>query len=119
MAEQSDTPPKIPSQVPPIPGNSKAEKESIHFESEDLERASKKKDHHRKEGLKDAVAFALSIFIKLFLVGFVIAGGIVFWHLTTSAPHHWLSTHQLDKLESILGSALIAVLFSRAVERYM
>jgi hypothetical protein len=118
VAQEKDPLPKISPPVTLPAENSDADKEaSLLATNTDLKTDAERRDHGRKEGLRDSVARALTVFIYLFLFAFIIAGSIVFWHFSTPESRHWLTALQVDKLETMLGSALVAVLFSRAVER--
>lgn len=74
----------------------------------DLDKAAAEADHHRFQKFKDAVNRIAIYLLWLFALLFV--GGVltIAWHLMTPEHCHYLSESQLDKLHTIVGSALFS-----------
>ena len=86
-----------------------AHQESQVFNSKrDLETESAEGEHDRFQKFRGAVnciaIWMLYLFAILFLVGVV----TIAWHLLSPELYHYLSLEQLDKLHTIVGSALFS-----------
>lgn len=111
---------KAPEFVPEKAVDSRATTEAaLIAEGRDLERDGAEREHGRKQAFKDHVNRAA---IALFwtLVGCVALGLFVYvWHLLTPADWHFLGEQALNKLETLLGAAILSSALTNYANRQM
>lgn len=87
-----------------------------------------RKDHSRKEAVKDELHSWVILFIKLFLGAAALAGVIYFWHLITPEYFicnnfilklHFLPTAQLDKLSAFFVTVVLSSTFTSYAKKYL
>jgi hypothetical protein len=87
---------------------------------EDLKADAERQEHRRNQKFKDQFELIFTILIWLLFIGFVILGAIWFVHLISTPAFklvHWLSEEQIDKVEGILTSGIIAGLVADHFKR--
>lgn len=111
---------KIPPAPPEQPQiDKKAEKEVEAFSSDTYAEASRKAEYDRSEIIKwvfhwVAVVIFLG-FVGIYLV-FLACWG---FHLATPETRHFLTATQIDKLQSIVLSGVVASAFAKYYDKYM
>ena len=75
---------------------------------DDLEKEAATADHHRFQKFKNAVNKIAIVLLYIFAILLVIAVITIAWHLMAPEYCHYLSAGQLDKLHTIVGSALFS-----------
>lgn len=86
-----------------------AQQESQVFNSKrDLETESAEGEHDRFQKFRCTVNCIAIWMLYLFAVLFVVGVVTIAWHLMTPEQYHYLSPEQVDKLHTIVGSALFS-----------
>lgn len=104
----------------PVPSeaNHLADKEAGALESGHLKRDAAKRDHGRKQGLRDHLVWGIKFLFWLVL--FIVAVMIAIWsyHLLAPSCWHFLSSVQLEKIQTILFSGVTAAAISGVSKKY-
>lgn len=90
-----------------IPDDNNASKEAESFENANLEEVARRNAHQRKEHFKAHFAKAALIVFWIIVVSFLTIALIWVYHLITPEEWHFLTTLQIDKLQTILMSATV------------
>ncbi|WP_340529432.1 hypothetical protein [Cupriavidus necator] len=86
---------------------------------EDLESDGKAQEHRRHQTFRNHINRA-AIWIFWVIAASLLIGIVTFsWHLVTPASFHFLADKQLDKLQTILGSAVLSSALTGYVNRRM
>lgn len=103
---------------PPADDDSIADKESQAFEADSYDKESKRKAHQRGESLKDTlhnfVQVGVIVVACLLIIGVVIWA----WHVLMPSYWHWLTIAQINEMQKIMSSALLAVVVSDYAKKY-
>lgn len=86
---------------------------------EDLEKIAKRKDHNRREHIKDKINEAAGTLIGI--TGLVVMFAILSWafHLLSPPAWHYLSQQQVGKIETIVLSGAVAWLAQKYIENHL
>jgi hypothetical protein len=100
--------------------DTKADTEAVKIaKGEDLEADGKKREHDRHQHFRDNVNNAVLIILWL-LVACICLGVATFaWHILTPQCAHFLDDKQLEKLQTLLGTALLSSAFAGYANRRM
>lgn len=74
----------------------------------DLETESEESEHDRYQKFRCCVNWIAICMLIMFAILFVVGVIAIAWHLMAPQQYHYLSISQLDKLHTIVGSALFS-----------
>lgn len=93
--------------------------EAAAFDSGELEKRAAQNEAWRSESIKNTLHYValivLGVFV-LFFVAFLVSWG---YHLVTPESWHYLTSEQVDKLQSFVLSSVVAASLSKYFESYM
>ena len=87
-------------------------------EGEDLKKDAEKREHGRKQELKDILVLGIKFFFWLFLIVVVVMSLTWVFHLLTPEGWHYLCPEQIDKIQTMLFSGITAAALSGVAKRY-
>lgn len=90
---------------PPDYGDNRASKEAESFANEDLEKEANYNAHQRKEKFKTHLSTAALIIFWIIVTSFSMMAAIWVFNLVTPESWHFLTSWQMDKLQTVLFSA--------------
>ena len=105
---------------PPSDADSQADEEKAAFESpSSYEKESRENEHKRGELLKNSLH--ILVVSGVIIIGGLLIIGIVIWALHVLMPNslHWLSTTQVNEIQKIMTSALLALVISDYSKKYL
>jgi hypothetical protein len=107
----------------PEPGlqpDSIAKKEALSIANcVDIEQDGKEQEHNRHQAFRNHVNRATIMLFWIISAGLLIGIAAFAWHMVTPEKWHYLSQAQLDKLQTVLGSAILSSAFTGYVNRRM
>ncbi len=86
---------------------------------DDLELDGKKREHRRHQSFRDHVNLAVLIIIWLIVISICLGIAVFAWHLLTPICWHFLDEKALDKLQTILGAAVLSSALTGYANRRM
>ncbi len=90
-------------------GDSRATEEALKIAAgDDLERDGKQREHKRHQKFRDHANIAVLILFWLIIISLGVGVMVFTWHLLTPACWHFLNDSQMEKLQTILASALLS-----------
>lgn len=85
------------------------------LQQQELDASSKKKEHVRKEKLRDVVSIGVLCLVVLAFILVAVAFVCVTWHYLAPETYRWMSDRKLEVVSSILVSGPIFALLSSYV----
>lgn len=100
--------------------DTRANEEAVAFATErDIEKEGKEHEHDRHQAFRDHINYA-TIFIFWVIAACIIIGIVTFaFHMVTPESFHWLNQAQLDKLQTMLGAAVLSSALTGYVKKRM
>jgi hypothetical protein len=86
-----------------------AKQEAVKFGAkDDLEEEGKKKEHLRTQIFKDHIHYAVLGLFWLIVIGLAAGISVYAFHMLTPDSDHFLTEKALDKLQTVLASAVLS-----------
>ncbi len=108
----------IPVIQPPAP-DERALQEANSYAQGSLEEEAKKNEHNRRERLRYHMGCAAVVLFWMAVLGVTAMGIAWFWHMVTPIPLHYLEEAQVNKIQGMLFSGVVASVIPVYAKKYM
>lgn len=93
--------------------------ESAKMASDTLDADGKEQEHNRHQKFRNHVNWAVLVIFWALAIGVALGMLVFVFHLLAPQPWHWLSDAQLDKLQTLLGAALLSSALTQYANKRM
>lgn len=113
MIQKIPTPPSLS-----LDSETLAKQEIASYNEDTLEKDAKEREHKRREGFRDHVHIAGKVVFWLIVFVAITIVSLWVWHIATPALWHFLESHQLAEIKSLIFSGTVVTVASAFLKRY-